>query len=439
MKNTLRFSMCSILILFLGFVSTAQRGALVIKDVEGNPLAGVYVRDMNNPSLVGVTDYGKFDIRGTDFTTDILLQRFGYNDQIVDVDLRNPNNITMIRKTLPDDLVYLNTVDELDPGFRTNEYEVFGNFNTQTVNGVTDQTTGDGQTRVFIDDSEDAFGNGSSLRVMYPRGKVDSKDSGVQWRGDLHSEHTELYVSYWVKFENGFDFTLGGKLPGLAGSENISTNDNEFSGKLMWRENGKLEFYLHPTSSGVDGSSDSDAGKIRGWWDQGGQVRLRKGQWEYIEIYYKLNTPGSANGTMKGWINGVQRGQKNNVEFRGAGESNVKLNQLFFSTFFGGNQSYAPMSNQYAWFDDFRVSTNRIGTTTQVITSLENNQIESLEKVTKIGSDLYTFNVPTQWVIMNTMGQIVGQGNGEQVNLSQYSPGQYFLKYLDGTYKMIKL
>lgn len=439
MNHPLRFTVSLAFLVCFGFISKAQRGALIIKDTQGNPLAGVYVKDMNNPALVGITDYGKFDTRNTEFSTDILLQRFGYNDQIVRVDLSNPNNITMTRKTLPGDLIYLNTMDELRSGFRTDQYEVFGNFDTETQNGVTDQTTGNGQTRIYIDDTEDAFGNGSSLRVMYPQGKVDSKESGAQWRGNLQSEHTELYVSYWVKFENGFDFTLGGKLPGLAGSENISTNDNEFSGKLMWRQNGNVEFYLHPTSSGVDGSSESDAGKIRGWWDQGGQVSLRKGRWEYIEIYYKLNTPGSANGIMKGWVNGVQRGQKNNVEFRGAAEDQVKLNQLFFSTFFGGNQTYAPLSNQYAWFDDFRVSTSRIGRTTQVITSLEENTHKSLEKVTKIGADLYEFGSPTAWMIINPMGQIMAQGTSQQVSFGAYSPGQYFLKHIDGTYKVIKM
>lgn len=434
-----KFSSSGLLILFFCMcgISSAQKGFLYSEDENGDALPGVYVRDLNNPSVMGITEYGKFQIKDTDFSTNILLQRFGYKDKVVNIDLKSPNYIQLEKEVFPDGLIYYNSMDKLDKGLRTNELEVYGNFDTKTENGVTEFTSGANQTRFYIDDTEDAFGNGNSLRVLYPKNKVDSKESGIQWRGDLHGEYTEMYVSYWVKFSDNFTFTLGGKLPGLAGSEDVEQNDNEFSGKLMWRDNGKMEFYLHPTSSGVDGSSSSDAGKIRGWWNRDGQAYLRKGEWEHIEIYYKLNTPGSANGVMKGWLNGELKGQKTNVEFRGSGESNIKINQFFFSSFFGGNESYAPSSPQYAWFDDFRVSPTRMNVTTPLVTSI-NTEAEIGNRITKTSDFTYDFPGEQEWTLFNQMGVKVNQSVSKSVDVSGLASGLYVLKTANGSFKIIR-
>lgn len=415
----------------------SQKGMLYTQDEDGNPLPGVYVIDLDNAGLTGVTEYGKFAIKGTDFSTNILLKRFGYLDKVVQIDLTEPNFIRLEKEVFPDGLIYYNSMDQLNKGLRTNEFEVYGNFDTKTENGVTEFTSGENQSRFYIDNTEDAFNNGSSLRVLYPKNKVDSKESGIQWRGDLHGEFTELYVSYWVKFSDDFTFTLGGKLPGLAGSEDVETNDNEFSGKLMWRENGKMEFYLHPTSSGVDGSSSSDAGKIRGWWNRDGQALLRKGQWEHVEIYYKLNTPGSSNGIMKGWLNGELKGQKNNVEFRGAGESNIKINHLFFSTFFGGNQSYAPTSPQYAWFDDFRVSSSRMNVTTPLVTNI-NAKLETENSIIKTSDFTYDLSGEKEWTLFNQIGLKVKEDRSKTIDVSELSSGLYILKTATGSHKILR-
>jgi hypothetical protein len=423
-------------ILLLADTSFAQSGAIQVNDEFGQGLAGVYIQDLTNPAKNGITEYGKFRLTVNGFSDKLSLKRFGYKDKIVDLSTGS-RTVALERAAYPNGYLYFNSFDDLPTGLRTNKYEIIGNFDTYTQNGLDE--TNPTQSRIYIDNTQDAFGGtGKSLRVKYPKGKNDAGPSGAQWRGNLQGQYNELYLSYWVKVETNFDFTLGGKLPGFSGSPSYLDNSAEFSSKQMWRDNGKLEFYLHPTSGGVDNGT-SDAGKIRDWWDNGGQVSLRKGKWEYIEIYNKLNTPGSSNGIMRAWVNGVLKGEITNVTFRGPSESNVQINQLFFSTFFGGDATYAPNNDLYAWFDDFRVSKTKIGTTTRIITAIENQADVNRIEITKTGVNSYTFGQATEWILLNQLGQIMSTGNQENVNVSNLPNGQYFIKHNYGTYKLVKL
>ena len=58
-----------------------------------------------------------------------------------------------------------------------------------------------------------------------------------------------MLLSYEVAFDSGFNYVLGGKLPGFRGGPdpdgcsggNASTGANCFSSRLMWRKNGQGE------------------------------------------------------------------------------------------------------------------------------------------------------------------------------------------------------
>lgn len=49
-------------------------------------------------------------------------------------------------------------------------------------------------------------------------------ETGTQWPTSLEefegleAQYDSLYLRYYVKFEEGFDFVKGGKLPGLMGA-----------------------------------------------------------------------------------------------------------------------------------------------------------------------------------------------------------------------------
>lgn len=217
---------------------------------------------------------------------------------------------------------------------------------------------GPDEGRLSVDDTRAANGSAKSIRVLYPAGSKQPAYSGSQWFANLNGEYEDLYLSYWVRFEEDFDFVLGGKLPGLGGANTFNDRTNEWSGRLMWRENGWAEFYTH-----VPRNNDFDPGD-RFWWNtEGFQAVFVPGQWHHIEIHMKLNTPGEFDGIMEGWFDGRKAATYNDFYFRDEPTESTKICWVFFSTFFGGSSSdiWNASKDEHANFDQFVVSTSRIG------------------------------------------------------------------------------
>jgi len=211
--------------------------------------------------------------------------------------------------------------------------------------------------------------SGKSLKILYPANKI-TGNSGATWETDIKYSSDEMYMSYWVKFKSDFDFRSGGKLPGLGGSTSFPRGINGFSTRLMWREEGKLEFYLH----GYQVNNSFGEEPYRVYWNKdeylyhtgksNNSVKVTAGKWHNIIIRQKLNTPGQKNGILQGWLDGVLVcNNTDDANVRAAGQTDTKVNHLFFSTFYGGSSDielYAPKKNEYAYFDEFKLSTSPI-------------------------------------------------------------------------------
>jgi hypothetical protein len=198
---------------------------------------------------------------------------------------------------------------------------------------------------------------GPVLRVTYPAGSASSRaadedrtpDGGVQ--AYLHFPNGSLdqaRLRYYVRFQPGFDFVKGGKLPGLYGGtvtagRRIPDGTNGFSTRYMWRRAGAGEVYAYLPSSVSHGTSLG-----RNSW------QFKPGQWTLTEQEVRLNTPGQADGSITVWVNGTQVFQQTGMVYRTT--RNLKIDGLFFSTFFGGGDaSWASPSDQHAEFAEFSV------------------------------------------------------------------------------------
>ncbi|GAA4278326.1 hypothetical protein GCM10022259_30510 [Aquimarina mytili] len=257
------------------------------------------------------------------------------------------------------DLIYQNNFDQLTLG-EYNEEKFEETFGVSFCKGAD-------EGRVFISEFRD---HGNVLKVKYPKGKVKTNDSGmhtkVYWNN--YASDYELYFSYRVYIPEDFEFRAGGKLPGLG----YQTRERNMSLRLMWRHDGLLEFYNHfetrPTWEGWTASVNWSL--IDPYDESGGpqpdQVKLKKGAWNHIEVYHKLNTPGERNGIMRGWLNGqLAIDITNNGDYRQHGQDDIRLNTIYLSTFFGGSSNaYKPTKDVYAYFDDFKISKTRIGDNT---------------------------------------------------------------------------
>lgn len=192
--------------------------------------------------------------------------------------------------------------------------------------------------------------SGPFLRVAYPKGVVGPRGGGAQWLAPLPARHDQLFLDYRLRFAPGFDFMLGGKLPGLVGGTantggNPPNGRDGFSARMMWREQGAVVQYVyHPDQRGVWGDDLA--------WDR----RFQPGRWHRVRHQLTLNRPGASDGRVRGWFDGELALDARGLRFRDTPE--LGIDQLYFSTFFGGNDgSWAPSRDEHVDFADFVVST----------------------------------------------------------------------------------
>lgn len=197
---------------------------------------------------------------------------------------------------------------------------------------------------------DEEAGRGNVLRIDYPKGAVGPGQGGGQFVVPLPPSE-ELWLSYCLKFGKGFDFRLGGKLPGLTSGGGkytggrIPKEGDGWSARYMWKRGGKAIVYLYY----VD---------MPGKW--GENLRLEgaaftPGTWHQITQHIKVNTPGEANGVLEVWFDGKKVLSCANLRFR-IGEKGP-IDSFYFSTFHGGgSREWAPRVDSFCFFDDFLVS-----------------------------------------------------------------------------------
>lgn len=215
---------------------------------------------------------------------------------------------------------------------------------------------------------EDASSPGKRfLRVRYYQGgaspsasrRVGVKEGGAQLLGQLPSgPASHLFLRYFVRFAEDFEFVKGGKLPGFYGGQNISgghipDGTDGFSTRFMWRTEGQGEVYVYMPSSTRFGTS---LGR--------GSFTFARGKWHCIEQELVLNTPGQPDGQVRVWLDGAAVFEQGALFFRSVPE--LQIEGVFFSTFFGGgDESWAPPRDTHADFAAFATAGARVGCAVQ--------------------------------------------------------------------------
>lgn len=194
--------------------------------------------------------------------------------------------------------------------------------------------------------------DGDILKVFYPAGSY--KPSGEVRGGGwfikrLDETGNDMYLSYDVKLEEGFDFVKGGKLPGFCGGEcptGGGLRGEGFSARFMWRADGELEVYayLQDKEDGYGTSIGRGAGTIT------------TGTWYNLTQRVKLNTSGNADGIIEFYVDGELVYSESGLNI--VDEKDVVIDGILFSTFFGGSdESWATPINTYSYFKNFKVYT----------------------------------------------------------------------------------
>ncbi len=237
------------------------------------------------------------------------------------------------------------------------DYET-GNINRRQAMEIFESYWGVGpdEGRVEISEEHALDGKRRSLKVTYPKGYSATDGSGFCIDCNIGVEADSLWLTYYVYIPHDFDWRHGGKLPGLKGSTAWREREFGWSGRLMWRENGLLQWYMHGTNQ-----TQTD------WIDPvtNDSTKLPRGQWNKLELFYKINpVPGNMEGSeLRAYLNGkLARGSDTVQMFQDQGESGVNINNLFLCTFYGGSSDpkYFPIKDEFAYFDNFVVSTSRL-------------------------------------------------------------------------------
>lgn len=193
---------------------------------------------------------------------------------------------------------------------------------------------------------------GPALEVRFPEGSINpGRDDGrplggagfvaTLGGGGLRA----ACLRYAVRFDDGFAFALGGKLPGLYGGTGPTGSEpatDGFSMRLMWRRGGAGEAYAYV----INKERDYGASIGRGRWT------FPAGHWVDLEIEVVLNDPARADGILRVWADGRQVVEQDDVAYRS--DRRVTVDGLMFSTFFGGSDpKWASPHDQSARFGPF--------------------------------------------------------------------------------------
>ena len=464
---------CSVI---LSFSAQAQISGSV-KDTAGNPIANALICDVNNVNNYTKSDNnGNYTLASGNSDTTLKVAALKY-ETIKSIRSRD---ITLEADSLLENDEYHISFDHLRAGNTYTKDELKNDFPTahgigfydgEMAGGVKDQI----KDRAAVDYTTSVDPGGVSLKVTYPSGKLKTASSGIDTRiplmntfKDNYYQASDLYLSYWLKFSDDFDFSLcGGKLPSLGGSNpnapGVDRDQNRWKGRIMFRKGGSIQFYMElpGEQEPADDAANQDENELRFWGDkvvQGDDIcsfeyenSLREKGWHNIELHYVLeSTPNGSDGLFEGWVDGK------NYDFVGSdyfnyyrnpaapaknGEvidrSKITINHILISTFLGGSDidDYAPKNTDYhVWFDEFRVSKTRInewdkymGNQTLNVSNFDLNH--NTKAYPNPSNGVFNLPIKTDWEIYSIAGvKVVSINNSETVNLSTLSKGIYFAK-----------
>lgn len=173
-------------------------------------------------------------------------------------------------------------------------------------------------------------------------GVIANVDIGAAGREDV-------YMEYTFTLPADFEWTLGGKLPGLqsksatASTSAPSNGHNGWSWRPMWGPKGQINMYCWD----ADAPSRADAkigalGQPRVAFSQDGI--LKAGATHKVQMGLKLNTPGVRDGIARMWVDGKLIHSWTDTYLREVNTADMKIHGCFFAIFYGGSDrsTYAP-------------------------------------------------------------------------------------------------
>ncbi|MDQ2744520.1 MAG: hypothetical protein M3Z66_19810 [Chloroflexota bacterium] len=210
--------------------------------------------------------------------------------------------------------------------------------------------------------AKDSRGTGNVLRTELTKGTIRADGNGAVIDVPLVQQYDKACMSYDIKFDAAFDWSLGGKLPGLEGvapgvpasapSGGHPTSAG-WSGRLMWvgpkayswagPSNMVVSYMYHP------GQTSQYGDNVR--WNKA----FVAGKWHTVKQCYAMNTVGQKNGVLQAWMDGSLVVSLPNFVYRT--RSDVHINYIAWELFRGGNTlAWAGSRTGYVDIDNVQIT-----------------------------------------------------------------------------------
>ncbi|MFP9193672.1 polysaccharide lyase [Natrialbaceae archaeon A-CW1-1] len=166
----------------------------------------------------------------------------------------------------------------------------------------------------------------------------------------------EMYARFWLRFDSNFQPSFDGKLPGFMDNSKdgaLGGRDGPgWSARMSfyddsWANNSSLVpigYYVYHQNMGIWGDHEL--------WD----IELERDRWYQIDQYVKLNDIGSANGVLRGWVDGDRVYDESSWEF--IDDPDLAIEQWRQGLYHGGSEP-AP-SDMDVYLDELHLSENPI-------------------------------------------------------------------------------
>ncbi len=198
--------------------------------------------------------------------------------------------------------------------------------------------------------------DGSAALVVACRGNKTGSE-GISTAMPLPEAGDEFSLSYDLRFDPGFDFSRGGKLPGLGPETPVTggrpVTEAGWSARPMWREEGLLTSYTYHQDKKI-GTGD---------YRRSEGVLLPRGRFVAVTVQVRVNSgPEASDGRVAIYLDGELAVSHPDLRLRRTRGDEGVIARLLFSVFHGGNDaSWAPRNAEgefaivKAYFDNIEV------------------------------------------------------------------------------------
>lgn len=190
----------------------------------------------------------------------------------------------------------------------------------------------------------------NSLKTTLIANKAASA-SGLVARSILSDSYETLTMEYRLKFQKGFDWSRGGKLPGFSGGDGNTGKDKADDGKgwsvrLMWRENGKLIPYVYHYNQPKTYGDKFNVSAL---------THFEADRWYHIKIKTVVNTAANRDGILEIDVDGKRLFTKTNICYA-TEDGKREINQIRWAIFRGGSdETWFSDKEQHIYFDDIKI------------------------------------------------------------------------------------